>query len=420
MTDEVGALVLMDNYDQTGAISIAQATAANDLDSHERFIQRLEAEGKLSRKVEGLPSKAEIAALRSAKQGLTRPELAKLVAYSKINLFDALVASKAPDDPVFTQSLKEYFPRELWKFEAQMQAHRLRREIIATHWADDVVNRAGPSFVDRIKEIARTRTVTVAYAFEAARRIFNLDDLVDSINALDNKVPAAAQIALNQRVGGALRRATTYLARNTAFESDDPPAILDVVARYKAPVDAQRATIENDLSAIERDRVETRFASLVELGAPEALAREAALLSPLTLSLDVADLALATNWPVNEASMLHCVIGADLGLDALRDAATNMKLDLHWDRLVVRRAAQDFGDIQLRLAEAAANTIGAPPRDADYEWITPKAQEWIVSLGQPANRARSAFADLNAQGAWSFAKLMLIAAEFNGLVAAVR
>ena len=78
MTDEVGKLVLEDNYDQTGALSIFQSSAAADLDSHERFIQRLESAGKLSRKVEGLPTTAEIAALRAAGQGLTRPELAKL------------------------------------------------------------------------------------------------------------------------------------------------------------------------------------------------------------------------------------------------------------------------------------------------------------------------------------------------------
>jgi glutamate dehydrogenase len=117
MTDEVGELVLEDNYAQTGAISIAQATAVSDLDSHERFVQRLEAAGKLSRRVEGLPLTGEFAALREAKLGLTRPELAKLVAYAKIDIFDALVASKTPDDPAFAEPLKRYFPKEAWKFQ---------------------------------------------------------------------------------------------------------------------------------------------------------------------------------------------------------------------------------------------------------------------------------------------------------------
>jgi NAD-specific glutamate dehydrogenase len=97
-----------------------------------------------------------------------------------------------------------------------------------------------------------------------------------------------------------------------------------------------------------------------------------------------------------------------------------MKLEQHWDRLVVRRAAQDFGDIQLRLAEAAARAIGAPPKNADYAWANEALQNWLASLGKPASRAKSAFADLNSQGAWTFAKLMLISAEFNGLASSVR
>jgi glutamate dehydrogenase len=420
MTDEVGKLVLADNYDQTGAISIAQATAPADLDSHERFIQRLEGEGKLSRRVEGLPSTSEIAVLRAARQGLTRPELAKLVAYAKINLFDALVASSAPDDPAFAEALKKYFPQALWKFEAQMASHRLRREIVATQLADDLVNSCGPSFVDRIKELASADAVTVARSFEAARRIFELKELVDRINALDNQTPAAAQIALHQRVGGALRRSTIYLARNAGFDREQPPGILDVVALYQAPVQAQRATLLDDLSDIERERVTVRHKALIDLGAPDAIAMEAALLLPLTLSLDVADLARRTQWPINPASMLHNVIGAEFGIDAVRDAAAAMKLDQHWDRLVTRRTSDDMGQTQLQLSEAAARAIGQPPQDADYIWVRAATKEWVAAIGQPAQRARAAFAQLNAQGQWTFAKLMLIAAELNAFAAAVR
>jgi glutamate dehydrogenase len=418
MTEGVGQLVLEDNYDQTGAITIAQASAAADLDSHERLILRLEVAGKLSRRVEGLPITSEFAALRSAKQALTRPELAKLVAYAKISLFDALVASNAPDDPAFVEPLKCYFPRELWAFEAQMATHRLRREIIATQLADALVNRGGPSFIDRITEISRADAVTIACAFEAARRIFDLETLVDRINALDNAAPAAAQTALHQRVGGALRRGTTYLARNAGFDRDDPPTILEVVELYQGPVAVQRAILRDELSDIERQRVAAREKMLTDLGAPADLAQDAALLSPLTSALDVADLARRTRWPIGHAAWLHCVVGAEFGLDALRDAATNLKLEQHWDRLVVRRAAEDFGETQLKLAEAAAKAIGAPPENVESTNAAAKA--WMVSLGQPAQRARAAFAELNGQGPWTFAKLMLVSAELTALVSSVR
>jgi hypothetical protein len=87
---------------------------------------------------------------------------------------------------------------------------------------------------------------------------------------------------------------------------------------------------------------------------------------------------------------------------------------------VVRRAAGDFGEAQLKLAEAAVRSIGQPPTDADAAWATEAARDWLASLGKPAQRAMTAFAELDGQGPWTFAKLMLISAEFNALVAAVR
>jgi glutamate dehydrogenase len=420
MTDEVGALVLKNNYDQTLALSLAEHRAARDLDSHERFIERLEAAGKLSRRVEGLPSTHDIATLRASGVGFTRPELSKLIAYAKIDLFDALTASTAPDDPAFTQSLETYFPRDLRKYDAQMQAHRLRREIIATRLANDVINRCGPSFIDRVREVSRAEAVTIAASFEAARRIFDLETVVDRINALDNKAPAAAQIAMHQHIAWCLRRLTTYLARNAGFEATPVPTILQVIARYKSAVDEQRARLQEEMSEHEAGRANARTAQFVELGAPEALAREVSELRPLTNGLDVADLARRSGWPVHAAALLHCVIGAEFGIDSLREAAGTLHLDQHWDRLVVRRASEDFAEVQVRLSETAAAAIGKPKSGAENSEIMAVAREWIASLGAPAQRARAAFVELNAQGQWTFAKLMLIQAELNAFAGAVR
>jgi len=420
MTDEVGALVLTNNYDQTLALTLAEDRAARDLDSHERFIQRLEAAGKLSRRVEGLPVTADIAALRESGQGLSRPELSKLIAYAKIDLFDALTISPAPDDPAFADPLKAYFPKELWKFDAEMRTHRLRREIIATQLANDVINRCGPSFVDRVREVSRAEAVTIASAFEASRRIFDLDALTDRINALDNIVPAAAQTAMHQHIAWCIRRLTTYLSRNAGFETEAAPTILDVIARYRTPVDEQRGRLAEEMSELESARAAARTAQFVELGAPDALAREVAELRPLTNGLDVADLARRSGWPVHPAALLHCVIGAEFGIDALREAASTLHLDQHWDRLVVRRASEDFAEVQVRLCETAAAAIGAPKKGADNAEIVAATREWVAGLGQPAQRARAAFAELNAQGQWTFAKLMLIQAELNALTSALR
>ena len=421
MTDEVGRLVLEDNYNQTGALSVAQANAAVDLDSHERLMLRLESAGKLSRGVEGLPSSEEMAALRAGGFGLTRPELAKLIAYAKIDLSDAFGASTGPDDPAFVAPLHAYFPKELQKYTKEMARHRLRRDIIATKLADEVVNRCGASFVDRVREIARVDSVVVACAFEAARRIFEFGAFVDRINALDNKVPAAAQTALHQEIAVALRRLTVHLARHAGFDrSGAPPTIKDIVKAYRDAVEEQRGMLWDDLSEADRARAEARRDGFIAAGAPEDLARDAALLQPLSAALDIADLARKHSWNVSSAAHLYRAVGAAFGLDTLRAAAAGLTLDQHWDRLVVRRAAEDLYEDQRALAAAAAAAIGAPPAEASPRWGVEAARTWIEGLGAPAQTARAAFSELEAQGSWTFAKVMLAAAEIHSLAGALR
>ncbi len=421
MTDDVGRLVLMDNYDQTLALSVAQATAAADLDSHERFMLRLESAGKLSRAVEGLPSSEEVAALRAGGFGLTRPELAKLIAYAKIDLSDAFAASDGPNDPAFVAPLQTYFPPQLASYDKEMARHRLRPEIIATKLADEIVNRCGATFVDRVREIARVDSVTVARAFAACDRIFDFGALAARINALDNIAPAAAQIAMHQEIAVSLRRLCVHLSRYAGFDrATDRPTIETIVASYRDAVQRQREALWSDLSQTDRTRTEARRQHLVTSGAPEDLAGDVALLLPLSAALDIADLARHCGWDVAAAAHLYRAVGAAFGLDALRGAAQGLTLEQHWDRLVVRRAAEDLYEDQRVLATAAAAGIGAPPKDADAHWGAEAARNWIAGLGAPAQTARAAFTELEAQGPWTFAKVMLAAAEIHGLANALR
>ncbi|MGH3044810.1 MAG: NAD-glutamate dehydrogenase, partial [Gaiellaceae bacterium] len=153
MTDDVGRLVLRNNYRQTQAISLAAAQSASMLGVHARVIQHLEQTGRLSRELGALPSEEMIAERRAARGGLVAPELAVLLAYAKIELFDALVASDLPDDPYTANELVRYFPRVLSeRFRARMNEHRLRRELIATYVTNSLVNRAGITFAFRLAE----------------------------------------------------------------------------------------------------------------------------------------------------------------------------------------------------------------------------------------------------------------------------
>ncbi|RYG17533.1 MAG: NAD-glutamate dehydrogenase, partial [Caulobacteraceae bacterium] len=213
MTDEVGLKVLAHNYDQTLALTLQQAEGPGGLDAQQRFMQALSARGKLDRKVEGLPNDIQIGEMRSTGKALTRPELAVLMAYAKLDLAEEIVASTAPEDPFFEETLVRYFPAPLARFEEQMKGHRLRREIVATVLCNEIVNMTGPTFPDRLRGAAEVDTTALVIAFEAARRIFRLDEAWDAVNALDLKVPAETQAAMYQEIAKVLRRQTFWLAR---------------------------------------------------------------------------------------------------------------------------------------------------------------------------------------------------------------
>jgi glutamate dehydrogenase len=419
MTDAVGALVLQDNYDQTRALTLAEASAPEDLDASERFMERLERAGKLSRAVEGLPAPDEIRSLREQNLGLARPELAKLLAYAKIDLFDAIVSSATPGDPHFEAALQAYFPPQLAAYREPMKRHRLRREIIATGLADDIINMGGPTFVDRIRETARCEAPDIARAFEAGRQIYRFEALSDEIDALDTKAPAALQTRLHQEMGAALRRVTIYLVRHGKLNDRGIGA---AIGQYMPAVDAQRAAIWETMTGQERQRAEARAQGYSAEGAPDGLARSVAALAPMVAALDVADLGTRTHWPILPAARVFRAVGAAFGIDRLRGAALAFKLAQHWDRLALRRTLEELYEDQRLLAEACVKALGgAPdPSRADAAWADGAVKSWLSKIEPHASSVLATIAELEGAGTWTFAKTILAAAEIRGLSTSVQ
>jgi glutamate dehydrogenase len=414
MTEEVAQKVLQHNYDQTLALSLMESSAAADLDAHARFMTELEGDGKLDRAVEGLPSTAEIAELQAAGRGLARPELAVLLAYGKLTLFEEVVGSVAPDDPWFESTLRGYFPAPLAQYEDAMQRHRLRREIISTVLANEIVNMGGPTFAPRLRASAGVDTATLVVAFEAARRIFRLSELWDAISALDLKTPAAAQSALYVEITRVLRRQTFWLARGAGRGEASVQGLIDT---YREPAAALQALGADPLSDFETAQVERRTARFIELGAPDGLAREIAVLRPLTATTDLADLARRSGRPVEAVARLYHQTGAVFGFDRLRAAASSVARGDHFERLAVRRLIEDMLAEQSALAAAVASE--APPEAGQSNETARAAVEaWVVRREAQARRALKNVEEVEASGGgWSFAKLTIANAALRELAA---
>ncbi len=404
MTEDVGLKVLAHNYDQTLALTLQQAEGTGALDAQQRFMQALTARGKLDRKVEGLPIDARLQEMKTAGQALTRPELAVLMAYAKLELSDEIVASAAPEDPFFEETLVRYFPEPLARFEDQMRGHRLRRDIIATVLANEIVNMAGPTFPDRLRGAAGCDTTALVIAFEAARRVFRLDEAWDAVSALDLKVPAETQTALYAEIATVLRRQTFWLARRAGRAG---ATVAGLIEAYRPAADALRAAGGDVLSRFEQQRLAARLKGFADMGVGEDLTQTVSMLRPLVATADIGDLAAETGWSEPRLARLYHQVGAAFDFDRLRAAAGAVPSVDHFDRLAVRRLIEDLMAEQVVLTRAVAKA--SDPAVGDTEATAEAAVDaWIGTRQALVEGVRAAVDEIEASGTgWTFAKLTI-------------
>src|SRR5664280_842099 len=315
MTDEVGALVLRDNYLQTLALSSANAQAGMRLHAHVRAIETLERAGKLNRALEYLPDADAIAERRATEFGLTVPELAVLLAYAKVTVAEALLDSNVPEDPYLSTELERYFPTLLRdRYGEQMHSHRLRREIIVTSITNRMVNRAGISFVFRMQEEIGAPIARIARAHTAAQEIFDMHRLWDRIEGLDGVVPAALQTTMLLTARRLVERASRWLIRNRR-----PPLVIsDARDFFAGPVETLTALLPDLLRGEELQAWQQMRTQLVAAAVPPDLADWVAGMETALAFLDIIDCSAATGRAVDQVAAVHFALAERLQLSWLR------------------------------------------------------------------------------------------------------
>jgi glutamate dehydrogenase len=415
MTGEVAAHVLAHNYDQTLALSLLQQDAPAEIDNHARFMAELESDGSLDRKVEGLPEPLALQEMAKAGQGLTRPELAVLLAYGKLDLFDDIVAGKGPDDPFFAGTLEAYFPTPLHQYQDEMSRHRLRREIIATVLSNEIVNRCGPTFPIRLRAASGADTAALVIGFEAGRQVLRIDALWDDVAALDGKADAAGQLSLFRALAHVIRSQTYWMARRAKAGE----GVRELVGRYQPVADELLALTPAILSPFEQKIVAARAKTFAKDGAPEALAHAVASLQPLTTSADLADLAIAMNWPAAAAARLYHQVGAAFSFDKLRAAAGERRGGDHYERMAVRRLIEDMLAEQTAVTRAVMTFAANPQAGESPDQAAQTVKSWAGINSGPGRAVRRTVEEIeHAGGGWTFAKLTIANAALRELVEA--
>ncbi|MGV6871661.1 NAD-glutamate dehydrogenase [Pseudochelatococcus sp. B33] len=377
LTPDVARLVLTANYEQPRAISLVELRGAEEVGYARRLINVLEGAGRLDRALEYLPDDAELAAREKRGEGLSRPEVAVLLAYSKLALYDAILDSPVPDDPSMARELEQYFPEELAeRFPDAIDHHRLRREIIATRLSNAIINHAGPSIVTRVADQTGASAQTLAAAFGTVWSAFGLAELVAGIDALDGRIgqqggqlAGATQLSLYAELQDQLTNLVVWFSRNVDFTAEGIEA---VVARYRAGVlDVGGVLDRSPVSAVRDGRVE----ALRALNVPDDVAVRLARLSALVETPDIVRAAARTQRPVSDVAAAHFALADVFGFQDLAEAARDITPADYYDRLALDRAVRALDDAHSRLTTevvTAGDGLGATAVDA---WVSARADD---------------------------------------------
>lgn len=417
MTDDVAEHVLQHNYDQTRAITFMESTAARDIDVHTRLMSTMERAGRLDRAVENLPGNDEMFALRQHGLGLTRPELSVLLAYAKLWVFDALVNSAAPDDPVYERELFAYFPEALHGFTKPVVSHQLRREIIATRVSNEIMDTCGVAFLQRTIEMTGGDFPAMALAYETARGVYELTAFAEAINKLDNKTSATVQTELYLEASYLLREQVFHLLNDPEFETTaEKHGVKSITQKYRAPVTELKKALPKILGPEDSAALAARVEKWRAEGATAALAKEAASLPLLEHAFDIVDLGSEAGWSNPGVGALYFAVGREYYFDALRDKARNDPPADHFDRISVRQFAEDLGGLQRALTKKVIDFAGNEPKGTPGGWAGAVIARWDECSDDKVAAFHSAVGELDLAGPVSVGKFALFAKRVGALI----
>ncbi len=406
MTDDVAAHVLRDNYFQTQSLSIAGRMGVRLLDAQARFIRFLERAGRLNRAIEFLPTDEEIDERKAQKTGLAVPELAVLLAYSKIWLHEELLASGLPDLAWVGAALERYFPAALRsRYAAYMPNHPLRREIVSTHVVNSMVNRVGATFVHSLMEATGAQAHEVVRAYLLQREIFDFVPMWQEIEALDNRIADKLQADMLIESGRLSVRATTWFLRSQHNAGD----LAATIAHFAPCVEQLRRDLPQLLDSKAEAVLKERAAGYVSGGAPEALANRVVACEPLFSTLDIVDISTASERAVGTVAGIYFGLAAVLDLPWMRERIGLLAADGHWQTLSKQAMRDDLTALQRSLTGQVLASGGAD--DAPAALIA----AWQSANAAPLERATRLLGELHAVPAPDQAMLAVALRELRNL-----
>jgi glutamate dehydrogenase len=422
MTDAVAEEVLYGSYTQTQALSLAVRQSVTMRDVHARLLRWLESHAGLNREIEVLPTEKVLGDRRAERRGLVSPELAVVMAYVKIALYEELLESDLPDDPYLLGDLERYFPAPLGtgsasadrapagtegaeRYAREIREHRLRRELVATIVAGQLVDRGGTTFAFRLGEEMGVSAPQLARAFAVAREVFEMRDFWDAIEDLDNRIEAGTQMSMLLEGRRLVERATRWLCRARARTEIN---VTQTAHHFEAGVRELYDAVPEILTSADHAVYDTRLEELEEAGVPGELARRVAAMPALLSVFDIVEDAAACDTDQDTASCVYFGIGERLSLDWLRDRVLELPRSDRWRALARSALRDDLYELHRMLTREILRAVGG--RDA-LEAI----EAWLARNEDSVARARGVLADVRASEIYDTTTLAVVVRELKNL-----
>ncbi|MGW2019029.1 NAD-glutamate dehydrogenase [Streptomyces sp. NPDC001927] len=396
MTDEVGALVLRNNYAQNTALANAVTQSPSLLHAHQRFMRRLGRDGALDRSLEFLPNDRQIRELLNNSKGLSQPELAVLLAYTKITVADELIHTELPDDPYLRGLLHAYFPTHLRdQFADAVDSHPLRREIVTTVLVNDTVNTGGSTFLHRLREETGASIEEIVRAQTAARAIFRLGEVWDAVEALDNQVPADVQTRMRLHSRRLVERGTRWLLGNRP----QPLQLAETIEFFAERVEGVWTKLPELLRGADLDWYKSILDELTGLGVPEELALRVAGFSSAFPTLDIVAIADRTAKDPMAVAEVYYDLADRLRITQLMDRIIELPRNDRWQSMARASIREDLF--------AAHAALTADVLSAGNGTSTPEQrfEDWELKNAAILGRARTTLEEIQGSETFDLANL---------------
>ncbi len=405
MTNEVAELVLLDNAEQSQMLSLESMVAQQSMDLFAQFMTDLEKAGRLDRAIEGLPNDKMMLERKVNNKPLTRPEIAMLLAYSKMCLKQDILNSSVSEDAFFDKYLLTAFPKVLGdKYYEQMKQHSLRREIVSTQLCKAISDRMGVYFVDRLNRETGASVEFIIRAYSVAETIFDLESVWADIAALDYKIDSHTQYRMMLHLYYLIRRATRWFLRNRMENLD----IEASVATFKPAIESLMQSLPSLLDGPDKEAYDAVIEQYSLDNVPKALAKRIANYSAMYTSLDIIEASLAKQLPLDQVAKTYYALGNHLELNWLRGLMNDYVVQNQWDELARAGFRDDLDRVQ---RELSVRVLSAPATNGKEVALKERIESWVDSYKFLLIRWQKLMADIHASETVGFVTYSVVLRE---------